>query len=142
MDKLKELYNKYREIFWYLVMGGVTTVVDVATFWVTNTTLGLHYQIANIIAWVFAVTIAFVGNKLLVFRTHTKGAGALIGEIVRFFGARLATLLVSIVFMYAAVDVLHVDETVAKIISTIVVLVLNYVLSKLLVFRKKDQDPT
>lgn len=135
--KIKDLYNKYGDVLRYLIIGGVTTLIDFLTFTLLNGPLGVHYQVANIVAWVVAVCFAFVGNKWVVFRTETPGWHTLAREAGSFVAMRLTTLLFSAVFLYVTVSLLAWDETLSKLISNIVVIILNYVLSKLVVFRKK-----
>lgn len=139
VTKIKELYTKYREVFWYVITGGITTLVDLATFTLAYNVMGIHYQIAKIMAWFLAVICAFIGNKLLVFRTRTDSAKALLSETTKFFGARVLTLVFALAFMYVAVDLLGVEENLSNLLCTVAVFVLNYVLSKLLVFTKKEE---
>lgn len=135
-SKAKALYEKHRSVFWYLVTGGITTVTNIAVFWVLNGLLGVHYQAANVTAWVIAVAVAFCGNKWLAFRSEEKGMG-LVKELISFWTMRVLTLGFETGFLYVAVDLLAWNALIAKVIDNIIVIVLNYVLSKLFVFRGK-----
>ena len=135
-EKIKALYRKYKSVFWYLVTGGTTTVTNIVVFWVLTAAIGLHYQTANVIAWVVAVAVAFCGNKWLAFESHEKGAG-LIREVVSFLAMRLLTLGFEVVFLFIVVDKFQWNALAAKVIDNIIVIVLNYVLSKLFVFKRK-----
>ena len=139
--KIKELYEKHQGLFWYLVIGGITTVIDIIAFWFAHDIVGVHYQIAKIFAWILAVAFAFFGNRMFVFRSEAKGAQAILAEAGRFVAMRVLTLLFSLGFMYVAVDLFGLDENLSNILSLIFVLILNYVLSKLVVFRKKKEGP-
>lgn len=136
-QKLMDLYAKYGDILRYLVIGVLTTVIDIVFFALFNGVLGLHYQIAKVIAWVVAVAFAFWGNKKIVFRTKTESGAALLREAGSFLAMRLVTLAFSVVFLYFAVELMGWDENVSNIICNIVVIILNYILSKLVVFKKK-----
>jgi len=94
-----------------------------------------------IIAWLLAVVFAFFTNKLWVFKSKSFAPDVLKHEIPTFFGARLLTGLLDLGIMYLAVDVLHGNGTVWKLISNILVIILNYVASKLIIFKKKDEPP-
>lgn len=135
-EKMLALYQKYGEMLRYLVIGGLTTLIDIGGFALLHTVLGMHYQLANVLVWVLAVAFAFWGNKVIVFRSKSSEAKTLLREAASFVASRLFTLLFSAVFLYVTVDVLGWDGTLSKAISTVVVVVLNYVLSKLMVFRK------
>lgn len=137
MDKIKALYQKHGDILRYIVIGGMTTAVSLAVFAMANSLLGIHYQVANILAWIVGVAFAFWGNKVVVFRSRTSGASAMLREAVRFVGTRLTTLVVSALLLYIAVDLLRWNANVSKLISQLFEIALNYVLGRLLVFRKK-----
>lgn len=135
--KMLDLYAKHGDILRYLIIGGLTTAIDILLFMLLNTVFGLHYQVAKILTWVIAVSFAFWGNKRIVFQTKTAAKSDLIREIASFFAMRLVTLGFSVLFMYVAVEHLHWDENISNIACTFIVIVLNYVLSKLIVFKKK-----
>lgn len=138
-EKIKALYARYGDILRYLIIGGLTTLLDMGVFALLHAVLGVHMQVANVITWVVAVAFAFVGNKWLVFRTDTKDRRELLREGVSFVSMRLLTLLFSAAFLEIAVKALGWDELVAKAVSTVLVVILNYVLSRLVVFRQKKQ---
>ena len=134
-----------REVVLYLVFGVLTTLVDYVVFWLCGKLLGdsmAMVQLANVISWVCAVLFAFVTNRTFVFQSQEKTAAGIFGELVRFTGARLTSLLISMLIIYIGVDLFHLSPMIAKIFSSVVVVILNYIFSKLLVFRSKggDQD--
>ena len=94
---------------------------------------------ANAIAWILSVAFAYVTNKIFVFESKTSGMGALIKECLSFVWCRLATGLMDMAIMYVTVDVLHWSDMVMKILSNILVIVLNFVFSKLFIFAKKTE---
>lgn len=164
-DGRKELFRKHREIIMYIIFGVCTTIVSFVTYyifrwifpdvnsvpvwlrWVFNITSVFGAESATalpvILSWICSVTFAFITNRLFVFESKAKKAGIL-KEGVMFYLSRVFTLLVDLVIMFLLVDLTGIQngfyEFCAKVLSNIVVLVLNYVLSKLLVFRKKKTE--
>lgn len=138
IEKLKSLLVKYKEPILYLFFGGVTTLVNILVFYVCRRFLSLELGLANVIAWIIAVLVAFLTNKLFVFESKAMDMRTLIREGAKFFGARLATLIMETAFLYLTVQVLHWPEMLMKIIANILVIVANYVLSKLIIFKRKD----
>lgn len=133
--KITELYEKHGDILRYLIVGVMTTLIDIFFFFLLNNVLGVHYQVAKVVAWVLAIAFAFVGNKWLVFRTASKDRKTVWMEAFRFVAMRLLTLLVSIGFLYVAIDLGGWDENLSNILSNVLAIILNYILSKLVVFR-------
>lgn len=136
-EKLKALYSKYGEILRYLVIGGMTTAIDIGLF-ALLTGWGLHYQLAKVLTWFVAVAFAFVGNKWVVFRTKGQDLKTMLRESGSFFFMRILTLLFSSGFMYLTVDGFGWDMNLSNIICTAIVIILNYVLSRLFVFKKEQ----
>ena len=138
----------------YLFFGVLTTVVSIATYWVSAELIGdgvsiyffgemqsLGYIVANTISWVCAVLFAYVTNKIFVFESKTNGASQIAKEILLFAGARLFTFFVEIAFMVVTISVMGMNDKLSKILAQIIVLIANYILSKILVFRKpKDKE--
>ena len=140
MSKIKELYQKYKEIINYLIIGGLTTVVSLATFYIvrifflTNNTQ-LDIQISNIISWFFAVLFAFITNKKYVFESKKEGKEKLI-EMIKFYLSRITTLLIDMATMWLLTAPLNINDKISKIIVQFIIVVLNYVFSKIFVFNK------
>ncbi len=140
---ITDLFKKYREIIMYLIFGVSTTLVN----WVVYTLLiklaDADVTLANGIAWLAAVTFAYVTNKLYVFESKSWAASVLVKEIVSFYGARIASGVFEI-FLPALLIKIGLDQAVfgidgflAKAVVSVLVIVLNYIFSKLFVFRKK-----
>ena len=123
-----------RELILYVVFGLLTTAVSIVTFHLCEALV--HYTVANIISWVLAVSFAYVTNRIFVFRSENRGA-RLVKEIALFFAARLFSLAVEEGGLVLLIDLLHMDSLIAKLILQVVVVVLNYILSKLVIFKKK-----
>ena len=132
---LKRLYQTYREQFWYLVVGGMTTVVDFVVYYLLSATTPLHYLVIYWIAWAAAVLFAFFPNRSLVFGyTGRKGICRQFGEFV---SSRVATFLIGEGLMFLLVDICHLPDGWMKPAVAVLIIVLNYVFSKVFVFRKK-----
>lgn len=132
--KLWNLYFKYKEAVLYLIFGGLTTLFNIITYAVCAHIFNMDTLISNGIAWIVGVAFAYVTNKLYVFESHTDTIAALIRECASFVGCRLATGAMDMAIMYVTVDVLHWPDIVMKIIANVLVIVLNFVFSKLFIF--------
>lgn len=129
-------YNKYKETLLYLFFGGCTTLVNIISFWVLRL-LKISTYISNGFAWLIAVIFAFITNKLFVFESKDKDFKNTLREGISFFVFRLISLLFDMGTMYLLIDILNVNEIVSKIISNILVVIINYIFSKLFIFKKK-----
>ena len=136
MEKIKTLFFKYKEQILYILFGVFTTVVNIVVFAICADMMHLDTYISNFAAWVLAVTFAYITNKLWVFESKTTDAKELFREIVSFTGARVLTLGIDMVLMFVGVDVLHINKLIVKVLANVVVIVSNYVLSKLFIFKK------
>ena len=124
-----------REFILYALFGVGTTAVDYAVFFpLYRTELNIH--IANTIAWVAAVIFAYITNKIFVFRSKTRRSGALALEIAEFFGGRLLTLALQELIVVLLYDILCVNEYIVKIVASVVVIIINYVICRIVVFKK------
>jgi putative flippase GtrA len=137
MEKLKALFIKYYDILVYLIFGVLTTVVNYLVYLPCYNILGLSSSVSNVIAWAVAVVFAFVTNKPLVFRSHDWSAGVVVPELIKFVGTRIGSGGLETLILLLAVDVLGMNGNVWKLVTSVLVVILNYVGSKLLVFRKK-----
>ncbi len=141
MKKIWELYKKYEEIINYLIVGGLTTVVSLIVYYgcvliFLDPKNAFELQIANVISWIISVAFAYVTNRIFVFKSKNKNY---FKEIASFVGARIATLFMDMLTMFLLVTVLNGNDKIAKIISQIIVIVANYVFSKLFVFKKSKK---
>ena len=135
MRKIKELYNKYEEIILYVIFGGITTVVSVLLTYILDRN-GIIGSKARIISDIVAISVAYITNKIWVFKSKCKNIKELLKEILSFYGARALTTLLSIVIAYIFVDLLKYNNLVVQYSTTIIVTILNYILSKVLIFKK------
>ena len=137
MEKLKQLIIKYYDILAYLVFGVLTTVVNYLVYLPCYNLLGLPAVVSNVIAWVVAVAFAYVTNKPFVFRSHDWSAKTVVPELTKFVGTRVASGGMESAIIWIAVDLLGGNGNLWKLLTSVLVVVLNYIGSKLLVFRKK-----
>lgn len=140
MNKIKKIHSKYEEIINYLIVGILTTVVSLGSYFLfVNTFLSdksdLSIQIANILSWICAVTFAYFTNRIFVFKSKSKNKEKL-KEAIKFYSSRIASLIMDMVLMYILYSLMHIDDTISKLIVQIFVTIANYILAKLLVFKK------
>ena len=137
MKKLASIYREHREGVRYLVFGALSTVINIVVFAICTKLANLSTAVSNTIAWILAVLFAYVTNKIYVFNSITKGFDDLTREILSFFGARIATLIIETAFLWIVIDKLRFNEIFMKIISNIIVIILNFVFSKIFIFKKE-----
>ena len=140
--KCLKLHKKYEEIINYLIVGGLTTVVSLGSYYLCILTFlspDIWYQLqaANIISWICAVTFAYFANRIFVFKSNNENK---LKEAASFYGSRIATLLMDMGIMFVFVTLLHLNDKIMKLVVQIVVTVANYVLSKLFVFKKNTSN--
>ena len=143
MKFIKNIINYFikllgREVFMYLLFGALATVVNIATYALCTKLFHIEYLISNIIAWITAVIFAYITNKIFVFESKTSNKKGLVREFISFCLARIATLVIEMLILYVCVDVLKLNDLIIKIIANIVVIILNYIFSKLFIFKKKE----
>lgn len=132
----ESLWNN-TELVTYLFAGVATTVVNYVVYCLVRFGMGVSLELSNICAWVVAVAFGYAVNKAFVFHTHCDGALELLCEVGSFFAMRLVSLGAEILLLKLFVQVLGLNEPVMKLVTNIVVIILNYVFSKLFIFKKK-----
>ena len=132
------LFKKYKAPILYLFFGGVTTVINIAVYDLLYYVVGASNDLSNVISWIITVTVAYITNKLWVFESRGTGTKTLLREITSFFGCRAATGVMDFAIMHIGVDILAYPAFLLKVISNIIVIILNYVASKLIIFKKGD----
>lgn len=135
---MKDIFKKYREIISYLFIGVLTTIVSLASYYILTTLFlspdnAISLQIANIISWIISVLFAYITNRKYVFLSSDKN---ILKEFGKFTLSRVTTLLIDMALMFIFVSILHFNDKLIKLIVQVVIIVLNYIFSKLLVFRK------
>lgn len=129
-NKKKDIF----ELFSYVVVGGLTTLVNfVVYFFCTH--IQIHYLIANVIAWIFAVLFAYVANRKYVFKSEANDKKE---EFIQFVGLRAITLLVESALLFVCIQLLAMNENIAKILVSVVTVIGNYVFCKFMIFKPKE----
>lgn len=136
MKKLRLLIEKYWDILSYLCFGGLTTLVNYVVYLPCYNWLGLSAAVSNVIAWVAAVIFAFLTNKPFVFKSHDWSAKVLWPELTKFVGCRVGSGFLETAIIFVTVDCLGWNGNWMKLITSVLVVILNYFGSKLLVFKK------
>lgn len=139
---LKTKYAEYAEIIRYLIIGILTTLVSLGSYYALVLTIlnpddALQLQVANVISWVVSVLFAYFTNRSFVFKVKDSHV---LSEFFKFVMSRVFTLLVDMAIMFIFVSLLHLDDKIIKLITQVIVIVLNYILSKFLVFIKPKKS--
>lgn len=137
MDKLKNLFSKHKDLIPYAVFGVLTTVVNIVVYWLFAHALGTPVMVATVMAWFVAVLFAYLTNRRWVFHSEALGLKEIAKEAASFFGCRMGTELIDIAAMYVLVDQMRMNDIVIKTVANIVVIVVNYVASKFVIFKHK-----
>ena len=137
MKRIIALLKKYEEVVSYLFFGGLTTLVNYIVYLPGYNILHLSGAVSNAIAWVVAVAFAYVTNKPFVFKSYDWSAKTVLPELTKFVGCRVGSGLLETAIIFVLVDCLPGNGNIIKLLTSVLVVILNYVASKLLVFRKK-----
>jgi putative flippase GtrA len=135
--KLKSLFVRYYDLITYLVFGVLTTAVNYLVYLPCYNLLHLSGSVSNVMAWVGAVAFAYLTNKPFVFKSHDWSAKTVIPELTKFVSCRVGSGFVETAIIFLTVDLLHLNGNLIKILTSVLVVILNYAASKLIVFRKK-----
>ncbi len=136
LDLALSLYARYKEAILYLFFGGLTTLVNIVSYAAFARVLKMDVVAGTVLAWIVSVVFAYATNKTFVFESRTHGILEFLRESLSFFGCRLATGVMDVAIMYVSVDVMGLNDILMKIASNVLVVILNYVFSKLLIFRR------
>lgn len=137
MDKLKKLYSAQREAILYIVFGGATTGVNFVVFWLCKWLLPTTPTTNNAIAWAMSVTFAYIVNKLFVFNSRNTAPRVVLVELTSFVGARFISGFAETLAIYVFVEKLGANDMLVKVIAAVIVVLLNYIFSRLIVFKKR-----
>ena len=135
--KIRAIIEKYWDILSYLFFGALTTLVNYLVYFPCYNLIHLSTVASNVIAWVVAVAFAYLTNKPFVFKSHDWSMKTVAPELAKFVGCRVGSGLLETALLFLTVDLLRWNGNLMKIILSVMVVILNYVGSKLLVFRKK-----
>lgn len=136
----KQFYAKYKDLIPYAIFGVLTTIVNMVVYWLMAHPFGVEVIPSTVVAWVLAVLFAYITNRKWVFHSEADTTNAIVKEILSFFACRLATGFVDLACMFIFVDVLHMNDVIIKFVANVIVIVLNYVASKLIIFKQKKKN--
>ena len=135
---ISALLQRYKSQLLYLFFGGCTTLVNIAVYGLCAHMAGLSTTVSTVIAWAASVLFAYLTNRTWVFESRAHTASDILREMGSFFLCRLATGGLDLAIMYVCVDRLGFPDMPVKLLSNVLVIVLNYVASKLFIFTKKE----
>ncbi len=138
MQQIRNLYEKYREQISYLFWGGMTTIVSYGSYFFFSRVTDFDPLVANVCSWVCAVAFAYITNKIFVFRSKSWAPKDVANEVWKFVSARIFSFVLEMGIMFVFVTLLHFNDILIKIIASIIVVILNYIFSKVLIFRGND----
>lgn len=137
MEKIKKLLIRYQDILLYGIFGVLTTAVNIVSYWLFAHPLGMDTMVSTVLAWILSVCFAYLTNRKWVFHSTASTAKEYIKEIISFFSCRIATGVLDWVCMFVFVTLLAFNDMLIKVLSNILVIILNYVASKLIIFKQK-----
>ena len=133
-----KMYKKYNEIINYVIFGVLTTLVSLVTYYLCSKVFHIYYLVSNVISFIISVLFAYVTNKIYVFKSDAKGSKVL-KELFSFVSSRILSFIIENVILVILVSVIKLDDMISKTIVQIIVIILNYILSKLVFLRSKNE---
>lgn len=135
---MKNLIKKYWDVISYLIFGGLTTLINLLVFYELYTWHHiLGYQVANVIAWLLSVIFAYLTNKQFVFNSHQSSKKAVLKELESFFFFRFLSLIIDMGILKVGIGIMQANSLIAKLLDNIIVVIANYVFSKVFIFKEK-----
>lgn len=136
IKKIYDLYKKYEEIINYIIVGGMTTVISILSYYlfrlIFSNNSNFYIQLSTVLSWIVAVTFAYFSNRIFVFKS--KNSKSL--ESVKFVTSRIMSLLIEMLVMFILTGILKINDKIAKILVQFIIVILNYLFSKIFVFKK------
>ncbi|MDD4718827.1 MAG: YfhO family protein, partial [Bacilli bacterium] len=136
IDLFINVYSRYEEIINYLIAGGLTTIVSIGTYGLFAKVFNINYIVSTVLSFIFAVIFAYFANKIFVFKTVFSNKKIVIEEVYQFIKYRILSLVIDVILMIFFVELLQIDDLIAKIIVQVVIVIANYFFSKIFIFRK------
>lgn len=132
-----KLLKKYKQLIVYIIVGVMTTLVNFIVYYISTRQFNLSEYTSNFIAWIVAVIFAFITNKFIVFKSKNKNIKFVLKEGISFVSMRVISLGFDMLIMYIVISVLNWNDLIGKLISQVVVVISNYIFSKLYIFKSK-----
>lgn len=137
MNNIKRLINK--ETILYVIFGILTTIVNLIAYYLFSNIININYLISNAIAWIISVVFAYITNKFFVFNSSYINKDVIIEEFIKFMNCRLISGLSEVVLLFLFVDLLLMNDIVAKLIIGVLVALINFIFSKVFIFKGVDE---
>ena len=134
---MKRLFQKYRQLCSYVFWGTGTTIVNYGVYFLCTELFQIHYLTSNVIAWTISVIYAFIVNKLLVFASKSWEPSIALKELFQFVSARLLSGILETALLFIFVDFFHFGDAITKILASVVIVIINYFVSKKLIFKHR-----
>ncbi len=138
ITKAQAIYTKYRELIMYSIFGVLTTVVDFGSYLIMTRLLNLDEHFSNIFSQILAILFAFYTNKFFVFNDKNTDIKSYFAQFAKFVSLRLVTLALNSVIFSLVFELLNLNDILTKVLVAVIVVILNYIFSKLIVFKKKE----
>lgn len=132
---MKKINLNYKRLISYIFWGILTTFVNILSYYICTYWFQLNTVLATTLAWIFAVVFAFITNRKYVFESQAYGIKKILAELISFFGCRFATGILDILIMYVCVDLLGANDLIIKCLANGIVIIMNYITSKLIIFK-------
>ena len=134
---MKKILIKYREIIVYGIVGVLNTVLNMAAYFLLESTFGVHYLVANLVAWILSFVFSFWANKVFVFQSTRWNRGIFLKELWSFFCGSVGTGVLDMLILYGMVSLMEMGESISKAIDTVLIIVINYFIRKFWVFKRR-----
>lgn len=135
---MKNSHVNKKELVLYLIFGVLSFIVSMLTYALFNVEMDINELVANVLSWIITVMFAFLTNRVWVFNSHTKGIKLFIMQMVAFYSGRIVTLFIEEMIILVFITWLRFDSMLIKLIAQVIVIILNYLISKLVVFNKSE----
>lgn len=137
LNIFEPFYIKHKEVLLYLLFGGLTFIVSIGSYAVLTIPFRMNELVANVVSWILAVSFAYVTNRIWVFNAPTKTMNEFFRQLVAFFGGRVLTLVIEEIILLVFITLLAFPGLIVKVIAQVIVIVLNYFISKFAIFTKR-----
>lgn len=134
------LYKKHEEGINYLIFGFLAFVLNYVLYYIFADAIAMHYMAATALSWVLTVVFAYWTNRTFVFKSQNKETASVVREFISFIGARIATEVLELVLMYVMVDLFSINDMFSKLVCQVLVILANYVLSKIWIFKDTSSE--
>lgn len=138
LKRFQPIYEKHKEVLLYLFFGGLTVCVSIFSYFLFSEVMKIHELIANIASWILAVLFAYFTNSIWVFQSRPSTRKDFLKQISGFMGGRIITLLIEEIILFVFVTLLLYPGLLIKTLAQVLVIILNYIISKVFVFGKRD----